>query len=561
MKKKKAIIAAIAIAACIGGTSFAVMRYNESRERSAAPQQTQHSEPEGRDDMRDTYRPMSDTTSRDGTKEEPKDNDNAKSETVETPSHATASSGNSYVAAAPRSAQGPTHRNNTPVQRVGNIQQVTKPAANSHSSQTTTPGSTPTPSQPSTPAPSTPPAQPPATQPSTPPSTPGQPQPQPPVVTPPAPTPQPPVDPPAPQPPVVNPPAPTPQPPVNPPAPQPPVVTPPTTPETDEEKAKKLAESLKTAQNNNTAYFVNHDSQHRVALWTKGITAPRLGKGGDLVHKIDGGYSYDYLPFNDQARHMGWFDADKAPQYSIADINLCFAAVSANQLHWWMAQNKQHIDQYLAKINYGANLPGNLVGGLRDLRTYQNSFKNQQNSAFFTMFKAYFGYNRDGYQVDPLNDLFINGYKPKPSGGVNEENWPLEFEKDDRGGFFHDVFGRKLLTDRLTTQNFDYFAKQVKLALQQGKSVGVIYTKGGGYSHVITAWGAEFDQNGKLTALYITDSDDVEEEYNGLRRMGVKNIDGRAALSNNLNDPRHGSKVDSITTLSLGDAQWKEFLK
>lgn len=75
-----------------------------------------------------------------------------------------------------------------------------------------------------------------------------------------------------------------------------------TTPATDEEKAKKLAESLKTTHNNNTAYFINHSDQHRVALWTKGITAPTLGKTGELIHKeeVAAGQRYvdDYLPFN-----------------------------------------------------------------------------------------------------------------------------------------------------------------------------------------------------------------------------------------------------------------------
>lgn len=391
--------------------------------------------------------------------------------------------------------------------------------------------------------------------------------------TPQPPTTAPPVTPPAPQTPITPPnPAPQPQPPVDPPSPQPPVITPPnptpqppTTPATDEEKAKKLAESLKTTHNNNTAYFINHSDQHRVALWTKGITAPTLGKTGELIHKeeVAAGQRYvdDYLPFNTQTRTMGWYDADKSPHSTIADINLCFAAVAANQLHWWMAQNTHHITQYLTKTNYGANLSNSLVGGLKDVRTYRDSFKNQQDSAFFTMFKAYFGNNREGYQVDPLIDLFVNGYTPKPNGGANQAHWPPEFTKDTRGGFFHEVFGRKLLTDRLTTRQFDYFANQLKLALQNGKSVGVIYAKGGGYSHVITAWGAEFDPNGKLTALYVTDSDDQTQSYNGLRRISIKNIDGQAALSNNIDNPRHGSKIDSISTLSLGDAQWAAFLK
>lgn len=395
---------------------------------------------------------------------------------------------------------------------------------------------TPTPqSQPQTPAPTTP-------------NTPSQP------------TPQPPLTPLAPEPPV-TPSTPQTNPPIIPPELQPPV---PLKPVTDEEKAKQLAESLKTKQNSNTAYFVSHDNQHRVALWTKGITAPRLGKNGELKRDMytASGHRYadEYLPFDNQTRHMDWFDADKSPNYTPADINLCYAAVSANQLHWWMAQNKQRINQCLIKTNYAASLTGSLVGGLQDLRIYQDSFKSQQNSTFFTMFKTRFGSNQKGYQVDPLNDLFINGYKPRQSGGVNQEHWPTEFDKDPQGGFFHSVFGRKILTDRLTASQLDYFAKQMRLALQQGKSVGVIYAKGGGYRHVITAWGVEFDQNGKLTALYITDSDYVGQDYNGLRHMLIKNIDGRAALSNNLDNPRHGSKIDRITTLGLGNEQWDAFL-
>lgn len=301
-------------------------------------------------------------------------------------------------------------------------------------------------------------------------------------------------------------------------------------------------------------------------LWTKGITAPNLNQGGDF-RKLDtntglGRFVEYYAPFSNHFLNSGWYDVDKSisgdPK---VDQSLCFAAVASNQLHWWLKNNQSRVDQFLTKTNYLNNLPSGDRHGLKDLTTYPNSFKSQQNSAVFNMFKVYFGGRDNGYQVDPLIDMFINGYKPKPHGGVNQENWPTEFEKDDRGGFFYSVFGRKLLTQRMTTNPFHDFSNQLKRVLRAGKSIGIIHASKGGYAHVITAWGAEYDLDGKLVGVYVTDSDDRDQTVNGMKRYGVNNINGRAVLSNNLTKPNHGATVDSVVTFELGDEQWNNFLK
>ncbi|MDO5343933.1 MAG: IdeS/Mac family cysteine endopeptidase [Candidatus Saccharibacteria bacterium] len=406
-----------------------------------------------------------------------------------------------------------------------------------------------------------------ASAPHTSPVNPGAPS-QPPVTQPTPPT-QPPVVPPTPPTPPVVPPTPPVQPPVTPPVQPPtpptPPVTPPQPPLTDEEKARKILNDLKSPANQNVAQFTNDDGQIRTVLWTKGITGPRLGAGGDFVKhdETHGGtryvtYSAAYRP---EFTQHGWYDADKAHGSSPVDINLCFGSVAANQLHWWMHNNRDYVTRFLAKTNYAAQLPPAQHGTLKDLRTFQNSFAGQQNSRFFSMMKVYFGSNREGYYADPLVDMFINGHKPKPGGAFNDPDWQHGFQMDSRGGFFHDVFKKRNLTRRMTMSDFKDFATEMKKAFQTGESVGVIHHTSAQNTHIVTAWGLEYDLDGTLVAIYVTDSDDQDSPHNGMKRYGVRSIGNKPHLSNNLSNPNSGAKIDQISTLGLGEDKWEEYLK
>lgn len=373
--------------------------------------------------------------------------------------------------------------------------------------------------------------------------------------------PQPPVTPP------VTPPTP-PQPPITPPQPPKPPkppVTPPQQNLSDEEKARKIINDLKSSTNQNVAQFTNDDNQIRTVLWTKGIAAPRLGTGGDFRRAEDktvaGTYVYYYVPFESRFLNSGWYDVDKSNTNNQNDLNMCFGAVAANQLHWWLKNNNSRVNQFLQRTNYANTLASNLHGSLRDLRIYPNSFQNQQNSRLFNMFTVYFNHNIEGYQADPLIDMFINGYRPKPGGGTNDPDWPDGYIADNRGGFFHQVFDREILTRRMTTLSFDAFSRELKTALRDGKSVAIIHTAAKTYNHVITAWGAEYDLNGKLVGVYVTDSDDQHANFNGMKRYGVNNINGKAVLTTNVTNPSQGPRVDSISTLGLGEDKWNNFLK
>ncbi|WP_193440902.1 IdeS/Mac family cysteine endopeptidase, partial [Streptococcus suis] len=116
-------------------------------------------------------------------------------------------------------------------------------------------------------------------------------------------------------------------------------------------------------------------------------------------------------------------DTNKSLNASFIDLNLCFAAVSSNMVHWWLEQNSSYVERYLKEKNGTVNVGENYA--ITDLRRYIDSFQDQQNSRVFDMFKTYYGYRTNGFVSDALVDLFINGYKPKAQGGVNLEDSQL----------------------------------------------------------------------------------------------------------------------------------------
>lgn len=335
---------------------------------------------------------------------------------------------------------------------------------------------------------------------------------------------------------------------------------------TDQQKAQKLSANLKSPANQNVAQFTNDDGEIRTVLWTKGITAPRLGAGGDFRRVAETHGSNQFITYatlyRDAFLSSGWYDVDKQHGSSVVDRNLCFGAVAANQLHWWMNYHKSRVQQFLTKTNYANTLPPSQAGTFKDLRIYPDSFLGQQNSKFFDMFKLYFGNNNEGYYADPLVDMFINGHKPKSNAGYNDPDWTHNFQMDPRGGFFHAVFDKRNITRRLTPSNFSDFSSEMKKAFRAGESVGIIHHTSGQSTHIITAWGLEYDLDGNLVGIYITDSDDQDDhKTNGMKRYGIRNINNKAFFSNNITNPRAGSLIYQISTLGLGEDKWQEYLK
>ncbi|MHC3500977.1 host-specific IgM cysteine endopeptidase Ide-Ssuis [Streptococcus suis] len=315
---------------------------------------------------------------------------------------------------------------------------------------------------------------------------------------------------------------------------------------------KNQIEVTETKEILNQTSYQTESGEQRQIIWAHGITPPAMEQSGGFVKEKYGDYLNYTAPFE---AGKGYYDTNKSLNASFIDLNLCFAAVSSNMVHWWLEQNSSYVERYLKEKNSTVNVGENYA--ITDLRRYINSFQNQQNSRVFDMFKTYYGYRTNGFVSDALVDLFINGYKPKAQGGVNLEDSQLV--PDSRGGFFYDVFKEKKLTNRIFSGSYERFGEDVRTVLESKGLLGLTYRTLGYATHIVTVWGAEYDNQGKIKAVYITDSDDQQEQI-GLKRMGItRDASGNPRLNNHVKNNSAGALLDYVHTIRLGQDLWEEY--
>jgi len=321
-----------------------------------------------------------------------------------------------------------------------------------------------------------------------------------------------------------------------------------------QDKAENIKEVLITAKNDNVVQYTDEDGEIRTVIWAKGISAPVMGAGGDFRKEVTQGGFDTYViykaPFSSG---NGWYDVNKTRSGGNIDIdkNLCFAATASNMLHWWLDQNSENVDNYIAKN-------GDIIRANRRLSELKNSFESQEESKIFELYKVLYGYNERGFYTDLLMDLFINGYRPKLSGATNIENDNLI--PDNNGGFFYDVFKGEKLTDRTDGGDYEYLSEKLKEVLGDSGLVGLSH-KALSRNHIVTLWGAEYDLNGNLKAVYVSDSDDQDESDVGMKRYEVRNVGGKAKLSTNISDKSAGAAVGYLHILYLGSNRWNNYFK
>ncbi|HFI0468166.1 TPA: IdeS/Mac family cysteine endopeptidase [Streptococcus suis] len=318
--------------------------------------------------------------------------------------------------------------------------------------------------------------------------------------------------------------------------------------ETSDLSGESLAEAIEQP----ISRYTTEDGQYREIIWAHGLTPPSMEQGADFKKVVTGEFVEYHMPY---VAGNGYYDANKSLNASLEDLNLCFAAVSSNMLHWWLEQNSDYVDRFIEeKFGSGQNQQHY---SLTDLRRYPNSFEDQQNSRIFNLFKTYYGHRLNGFVSDALVDLFINGYSPKSQGGVNLENPDLV--PDKRGGFFYEVFKEKKLTDRMFSGDYHYFGNLVRNNLENQGLLGLSYRTFGTTTHIVTVWGAEYDEQGQIRAVYITDSDDQHDPI-GLKRMGItRDSSGNPRLTNNVVRHSFGSQLDYVHTINLGRKHWETY--
>ena len=314
-------------------------------------------------------------------------------------------------------------------------------------------------------------------------------------------------------------------------------------------KRKKLLEKIEYGQNNNIAEYETEKGEKRTVLFVKGVKAPKLGENGDFRKSEDHGYIDYKAPFEEG---QGYFDVNKAPfgTNKELDRNLCFAAVASNTLHWYLRENKKEIQDY---IKDNGDVIRTVGANTYSLKEMLNQEVEQQGSLIYQYFKEMYGNNATGYYTVPLMDLFLNGYTPKEDRKTNIEDKDLQ--PDARGGFLYGIIGTKPQTGMQSVSSLKKLGESLQHYLSNNFVVCLSY-KTFSYNHVVTLWGAEYDANGRLCAVYVTDSDDQDETGDevdvAMKRYRVKEEGQKSYLSNAISESSKGALVNSIQYLRFG---------
>ena len=312
---------------------------------------------------------------------------------------------------------------------------------------------------------------------------------------------------------------------------------------------KKLLEKIENGQNNNTVEYETEEGEKRTVLFVKGVKAPKLGENGDFRKTEDHGYIDYKAPFEEG---QGYFDVNKAPFGTNKEIdrNLCFAAAASNTLHWYLRENKKEIEDY---IEDNGDVIRTIGANTYSLREMLNQEVGQQDSLIYQYFKEIYGNNETGYYTVPLMDLFLNGYTPKEDRKTNIEDKDLQ--PDKRGGFLYGIIGTKPQTGMQFVNSLSDLGNSLQHYLSNNFVVCLSYTTFS-YNHVVTLWGAEYDESGLLRAVYVTDSDDQDEtgvETDvAMKRYVVKGKGNLSYFSNAISEEANGAKINSLQYLRFG---------
>ena len=251
----------------------------------------------------------------------------------------------------------------------------------------------------------------------------------------------------------------------------------------------------------------------------------------------------------------GWHDVNKAfypksqPDIdalgpnATSDYSLCWAAQASNMLQYWQ-------DAYTAGgYNISSGTPDGRVSGRessvrRQYEIFEYFVDNWTNKA---------GY---GHYAIPW---YMTGefHQGAPGGSVAQ----VKPDATGTGGFFKDIYadasalcGSNFNGDFQKTSYADYSAFSsflVDAFSNRDAVVGLEFfyvDASGGLAgaHAITLWGCEFDENGLVTKVYLTDSDDGAEK---LTESGIR-VDGdRVYIDSTING--YTNRVTNLTSLSV----------
>ncbi|MBC6713061.1 IdeS/Mac family cysteine endopeptidase [Treponema sp. Marseille-Q3903] len=301
-----------------------------------------------------------------------------------------------------------------------------------------------------------------------------------------------------------------------------------------------------------------------ITKWVHGVEKPNNGEkvpvlGEDGAPLQEGGqtlhYNSDYVSVWKENENTKFFNVRKLKFvmpatmttycYQGSDSNMCWAMTASNMLHWWGEQNKELINRY--KNKYGSTYDFSYTKGLQDNKEYEKS-----------KIAALFRSNC----VNSGNEI-RNGLEGFLFSSANSP-----FKRISSPKYFDKVFSKdNNIVNVETPHSKKEFERILKEAFNSKKAIGLDTHDGGGNLHAITLWGAAFDGDENIIAIYIADNNNPNNEMITYGIHYQKDIYEENEEENNypylINYAVKKSIInidkwiDRITTLDKGETQWQ----
>lgn len=285
----------------------------------------------------------------------------------------------------------------------------------------------------------------------------------------------------------------------------------------------------------NDKEYVEEDWSNQT-VWVYGVRNPKLDEWGYAFPNTK------VLGLTWKAEY-GWYDCNK--KYSSrneggkeSDSEMCWAAANSNSIHWWLEQNKDYIKRY-----------GTYTGP---------SHYSLSDSEVFSFFKKHF--ENTGNDLGATLSWFFTGR--------------YGLETKDGAAFFEDVLGKDEIVARIVSVYADNMTQEIKKALQSKEAItcGIKLPR---LNHAISIWGADFDSDGNVSAIYIADSNDrdISEQEKvcsyywdrcrvpaGLIRKPIKIRDGNVYMESS--SPGYFTiQIYELNFLSLKTKEWEDYFR
>lgn len=301
-----------------------------------------------------------------------------------------------------------------------------------------------------------------------------------------------------------------------------------------------------------------------ITKWVSGVEKPNNGEkvpvlGEDGAPLQEGGqtlyYNSDYVTVWKENENTKFFNVRKlnfvmkntmsSHCYQGSDSNMCWAMTASNMLHWWGEQNKELINRY--KNKYGSTYDFSYTKGLQDDQEYEKS-----------KIAALFRSNcvNSGNEIRNGLEGFLFSSANSPFKGIpSPKYFDKVFSKDNN------------IVNVETPHSKKEFERILKEAFNSKKAIGLDTRDGRGNLHAITLWGAAFDGDENIIAIYIADNNNPNNEMITYGIRYQKDIYEENEEENNypylINYAVKKSIInidkwiDRITTLDKGETQWQ----